>query len=183
MAERLRRRRTDVVEDIVAWVLLSAGLLGAVVAALVGWSVDAQALDRGRADAAVRTRISAVLLEDSPTLAGDAGGSRGPVYALARWEAQDGSTRSGHVSTTPDTPAGTDVPIWIDRSGAAVPAPTGPIDAAFLGAACGIGVLAAVGCALAVMWVGARRAIDTRNAARWEREWERVGPQWSRHLR
>lgn len=182
MGDRLRRR-TDLVEDVAAWVLLSAGLLGAVVAALVGWTVDAQALARGRTEALTRTPTSAVLLEDAPTPAGEAGGGRGPVYARAHWTAQDGTTRSGFVATDPGVPASASVPIWMDRSGAAVAAPTGPFEAAVLGTAGGLGALAVQWSLLALLWVGARRVVDGRNAARWEREWQRVGPQWSRHLR
>lgn len=177
--DRLPRRRTDVVEDVVVWLLMVCGLIGVLVAVLVGWGVDAGALDRGRLEAATRTRVDAVLLVDAPVLIGEGAGATGPVYVAARWVGPDGGARSGPVPADPGSAAGSTVRIWTDRGGAVVHAPAGPVDAAFLGVACGLGLLAGIGGLLGLLWAGGRRLIDIRNADAWQREWERVGPRWS----
>ena len=89
--DRLPRRRTDVVEDVVVWILMASGLIGALVAVLVGWSVDAGVLDRGRLESATRTRVDAVLLVDAPVLIGEGVGATGPEYVVARWVGPDGA--------------------------------------------------------------------------------------------
>ena len=58
-------RVTDRVEDIVAWVLMAAGLVVLVGSCMVGLTLRAQMIDRAGIESAQRTKISAVLLEAS----------------------------------------------------------------------------------------------------------------------
>jgi hypothetical protein len=70
--------------------------------------------------------------------------------------------------------AGSTVPIWIDRSGAAVPEPTSSGDAlkvATITAAMTVVVGTVV---LAALWCLLRRITVLYNCAAWEREWREV---------
>jgi len=72
------------------------------------------------------------------------------------------------------------VPVWVDRSGAVVPAPASALDAEAAGIGAGVVVVLTGGAVLAWLWWVVRRAAAARNAATWEREWARVGPVWRR---
>ena len=57
--------------------------------------------------------------------------------------------------------------------------PGSPLSAALDGLVIGIVVLG-LGCSLiAAVWMGLRRIIFNHNTRAWEREWARVGPEWT----
>ncbi|MBW0116583.1 hypothetical protein I4J48_15150, partial [Pseudonocardia sp. KRD-169] len=120
-AVRPRRRLTDVVEDLVAWMLACAGLLLLTVAVLGGIVVHAGTVERGRLESAARTSTEAVLLEDAAAAAGEYGTARGQVVVPARWLDPDGVSRTGSVTAGAGARAGAVVRIWLDRDGRVVP--------------------------------------------------------------
>ena len=168
-------RACDRVEAAFAAGLLGAFLIAAPLLALFagqwayGTSVRAQ-----RAALATRHLVPATVLAGAPAQT---------IYCCAtvrvRWTAPDGTRRTGWVPAPADAWAGSNVRVWVDRSGrrtgppltdsqvanrvilAAVAAPTA-LAIAFLGA----GVLA--------HWV-----LDRRRLAAWEAEWRVTGPRWT----
>ena len=75
-------------------------------------------------------------------------------------------------------PAGTVVPIWVDRAGKATVAPVRTANVVGSVATGVVGVLIVGGFVLGGVWVGVRGALLRVNLARWEREWEQVEPRW-----
>ena len=77
--------------------------------------------------------------------------------------------------------AGAEVPVWVDPSGAVVPAPVSPDDAQWAGLLACVAVVAAGRRRARRALVGVvRRATATRNADIGEQEWAQVGPAWRR---
>jgi hypothetical protein len=79
--------------------------------------------------------------------------------------------------------AGSTVPIWIDRSGAAVPEPMSARDAfGMAGITAGLVIVAGV-MVLAVVWAILGRVLMAYSRAAWEQEYRQVAPLWSRGKR
>lgn len=172
------RRRTDRVEDWTAWALLTAGLLVILFGCAFGIRLDDQLTARSRAEALDRTPTSAMLLEAAPTIA-SAYATLSPVGVTATWEDRFGIAHTGIVDAPQGLDVGSRVPIWVDRSGAAVSAPTTTGDALVVSAiAAGLFIAAGLGL-LALLWEVLRRVILAVNCAAWEREWRTVAPIWS----
>jgi hypothetical protein len=175
----LPRRVTDRVEDAVAWALLACALFVVAVGVVTGIAVYAASVQRASVEAAERTPTTAVLVQDVPTVP-VANPTTGRMPAAATWRDADGAVRTGVVEAGVGLVAGAEVPVWVDRSGAVVPAPVSAPDAAAAGLGAGIVVALMGGTVLAGLWWVVRRAAAARNAATWEREWARVGPAWRR---
>ncbi|MDT0610478.1 Rv1733c family protein [Streptomyces lancefieldiae] len=180
-------RTTDLVE---AWMALGTLLLILSVAPLAGALVGGAAQDalkrsvrdqhesRHRVTATVLRELERSPLGFDPENA-SAGDLRGRV--LAGWTAPDGSEHEGPVPSGLDDPhSGDRFPIWTDGRGRMV---ARPLDSA---TATTHAVLAGFGAALAVaaLCETGRRIVVwrmvRRRYARWEREWERAGPDWGR---
>ncbi|GAA1245367.1 membrane protein [Prauserella halophila] len=153
----------------------------ATVPAAVTWGGDVHAGRLGEAarDAAATHRVTAVLTADAPTSA-TTGHLRGGVHVPARWTAPDGGERTGTVSAYRGATRGSEVTIWVDRAGAVTAAPatrTGAVvDGVSAGLALWLGVLTACGLGYAMF----RLLLARSRRARWDREWERVAPDWVR---
>lgn len=178
--QRLPRRATDRIEDVVAWLLTTLGLLVAVLAATTGARLHAEVAHRVDVETQERTQVQAVLLEPAPTVLGDkARGARPlPVSVPARYPAPDGTERVADAPVPGPLPAGAAVPIWVDRSGKITTAPVraaDPMASAAMGAA---GVLIVGAIVLGGLWAVVRGTILRVNLARWEREWAQVEPRW-----
>jgi hypothetical protein len=76
--------------------------------------------------------------------------------------------------------AGHTVQIWIDRSGAAVSAPTSDADALAMATITAAITVLAGAIVLAALWGSVRRITLSYNWAAWEREWREVAAIWSR---
>ena len=171
-------RWTDRVEDMAAWVLLTAALLLVLFACILGIGIHDRLLQRGQADALDRVPASATLLESAPTLA-SAYSTGAPVKVAATWEDRWGAEHTGSVTAPPGLDKGSSVPIWVDRSGAAVPKPMTRGDAlGVAGITAGL-VIAAGVMTLAVLWAVLRRWLMAYSCAAWEQEWREVAPLWS----
>ncbi|MEU0909679.1 Rv1733c family protein [Streptomyces althioticus] len=180
------RRVTDLAE---AWLALTALLLVTLAAPLIGIltasaahaslqrSVNAQQQSRHQVTATVVRELAPAPATTDPELLGGDPSSR----VLARWTAPDGSGRREAVQARlPDPRPGDTFRIWTDGRGDRVARPMEP------GAATVHAVLAGAGAALlaAALFEGGRRTVLRRmlrgRYARWDREWDRVGPDWGR---
>jgi hypothetical protein len=175
--DRMPRRPTDRIEDLVAWLLVAAGLLALVFAGSVATAVYRDGVARSATEVVQRHEVVAELVARPVPMAGR---SR---IGTVRWTAANGTVRTGRVPVTAVRP-GTDgtLRIWVDAAGALSHPPTTPGQAVQAAAVTAVAV-ALVGLALlAGVWAGVRVLVDRSNAARWEREWARVGPRWSRRV-
>ena len=175
----LPRRVTDRVEDAVAWALLACALFVVAVGVVTGIAVYAASVQRASVEAAERAPTTAVLVQDVPTVP-VTNPTIGRMPVAATWRDADGVVHTGVVDAGVGLVAGAEVPVWVDRSGAVVPAPMSALDAEAVGFGAGVVVVLTGGAVLAWIWWVVRRAAAVRNAANWEREWARVGPAWRR---
>ncbi|KMS70873.1 membrane protein [Streptomyces viridochromogenes] len=181
------RRTTDLVE---AWVALAALLLILVVTPLVGSlvgglaqdalqeSVREQRTSRHVVTATVVRKPAGSPLEADPEAAT---GQDIRTRVVAHWTAPDGTAHQGSVITSLDTPqTGDRFRIWTDQQGRTV---ARPLDSA---TAATHAVLAGFGAALLAVGLieGGRRLVVwrmvRRRYARWDREWDKAGPDWGR---
>src|SRR4051794_1945416 len=168
LCARRTGRWTDRVEDATAWVLLAAGLLVVLLGCMFGIAVHDRLTDQARAEALDRTLAVATLLNASPTVGSDSTLST-PLETAATWRDRSGVPHTSTVPAPQGLEAGRTVPIWIDRSGAAVPEPTSDGDA--LGMATITAAITVLGGAfvLAALWRVVWRITLSRNCAAWER--------------
>jgi hypothetical protein len=173
------RRRTDRIEDVAVWILIAAGLLVVLLSCGIGFRVHDDLLERGRMESAARTPTVARLLADSSVI-NSANAASSSVMVPATWQDPSGAPRTGFIEAPRGLHAGGSVAIWIDASGAKVPAPTSAEDAVVIGLVAG-GMALGVGIGLLVgLWALIRRATLAANCARWEAEWREVAPRWIR---
>lgn len=169
------RRHDDIVE---AWIVLAVWtvvVLGGAVAGLVTAHAADEVFARQRAE---RHPVRAVLLADTPADTLATWGRGDQTWATVRWNAPDGTTRTGRTLVGTDLAAGATVTIWQDRHGRLTDRPTdrteAALEAGFLGAGAAFALTGAtVGAGAVARWRLDRRRID-----RWGREWALVGPRW-----
>lgn len=144
-----------------------------------GMSAYAQRLDDVARDEARTHAVVATLTETAP--ASTAPGSAQSVRAEARWNAPDGSERTGTVPAYRGATRGTEITVWLDRSGTPTSPPltrTGAaVDAATVGAGSWLAVLSACGVGYGVFRLLLARSRD----AWWDREWARANAEDARH--
>jgi hypothetical protein len=171
------RRPTDRVEDLVAWLLVAAGLLTLMLAGAVAGAVHGDGVARSVTEVAQRHEVVAELVARPRPVSG-----RYQV-GVARWTTADGTVHTGQVPVTAVRP-GTDgtLRIWIDATGALSRPPTTAGQAVQAAAVTFMAVALAGLALLAAAWAGSQALVDRCNAARWERDWARVGPKWSRRV-
>ncbi len=170
-------------EDVVAWLLVSLGLLGALGAVLVGVAAHDAALAPGRPGGL--TPVHVVLLADAPPAAA---GTRLIPSALpwvpVSWTSADGVEHVGELRLRAPLAAGDTVTAWSDREGRLTVRPSEhATDAAAFGVGAGLTAAALAWGLLVGAWSGVRRATAARNDAAWTREWARVEPVWRRQVR
>lgn len=180
---RPRPRVTDRVEDIVAWLLMSAWLVLLVGAWMSGYSMHARMREQAEVARASQSQISAVLVEAVPTRTGGPASVGLPVAAAVRWTSMDGSPHTGRVHVMSAAAAGSVVSVWVNRDGTITGSPSSASDAWVAGVLVGFNVLLLGSAVLVGTWIGVRRTTASVNADQWEREWAEVGPTWSRRGR
>lgn len=175
------RRRTDRIEAVLRLATVILFLVGVPIAAIVvGRQVDHMALRNAHAQQAAKHEVTAVLLERAQV-----SGAQNPYAStqmtdvLARWQPPGQSPRSGQVLAPAGTPAGSNVTIWIDASGAVTSPPPDHRD--IVG---DVTIAVVVTCIVAsVLLLGAsalaRRVLDRRRLKAWDAEWRATGPLWS----
>lgn len=173
------RRTTDRIESLAVWILIAAGLLVVLLSCGIGFRAHGEVLERGRMESAARTPAVARLLADS-TVINFANAASSSVMVPATWQDPSGSPRTGLVAAPRGLHAGGTIAIWVDASGANVPAPTSAQDAGLVGLIAG-GMALAVGIGLLLGLLAlVRRTTLAANCARWEAEWREVAPRWIR---
>lgn len=177
-ATRMPRRPTDLVEDAAAWVVLAAVLLLAVVALAVGIGTYDRIAERARVEAGERTKVTATLLAAAPAVTVQTR-YRPSIGVEAQWTGPDGASRTGRVPVAGAADAGDEVPVWVDRDGALAKPSTTGFEAVSTGIVSGLGVLLFGAAPLGLAWRLVLRATEAANSRRWEREWAKVGPDWS----
>ena len=181
-AAQLPIRPTDRVEDLVAWLLVSLGLLAGLGAVLVGAAAHDAARGPGRLSAAAP--VSVVLLADVPSAPAATQRFPSPLPRVpVSWTAADGVEQTGELGLRAPLAAGDEVTAWLDRDGrlSATP-PQHASEAVAVGVGAGLTTAAMAWALLSGMWSGVRRATAARNDAAWAREWARVEPVWSRQV-
>jgi hypothetical protein len=184
---RLPRRPIDRIEDLVLWMLITLGLLTAVLAATVASRRYDEGMHRVDLETRERTQVEAVLLDTAPQLlvVDDRGRAVRvvPVSVAVSYTAPDGTERRAVTQVAGRRDAGAVVPVWVNREGEIISAPVRGIDAV-RSAALAAGLVLAVGAAVLVgIWAGVRLAVQRFTMLRWAQEWEQVEPQWSGRAR
>jgi hypothetical protein len=172
---RFPRRATDRVEDAVAWLLAVAALVLLVVAALTGTAVHGRNAESAR----MVTQARAVLLEDAELVSAGDPSVRLPVLVEARWTDRSGTAHSGEIFVRKPAEAGTEVDVWLRADGKVSTRPLDRGHAVTAGVVAAVVVVLGGGGVLGAVWWGVRCLTAVCNARRWEREWARVGPEWS----
>jgi hypothetical protein len=172
--DRSLRRWTDRLLTVVGWVVVALAVLTVVCAGAAAASAYRDGLDRIARDAAARTMVVGVLLDDATPVSSDP--SR-PVRV--NYVDQAGRPRIGQVPVTGRLAAGTSVRIEIDGDGRVGVEPPSRGDALFSAISAGVAVVLFGALLLGLTWTGARRALTARNHLAWERQWRLVEPQWS----
>ena len=146
----------------------------------------AQLEARAEAEAAERSRVDAVLLEDAPApeAAGSGYGDREPVKVPARavWPVPGGAERQGVVLARPHTAAGTAVPVWVNRAGNVTSAPLDRSRTDSSAMMIGAVVLLGVPLATWMLYAFLRAALDAHRGRRWAQGWAAVEPEWVSRL-
>ncbi|OLT01352.1 hypothetical protein BJF90_32355 [Pseudonocardia sp. CNS-004] len=168
------RRATDRLEDVVAWLLMVAGL----VLVIVAWSTGTAVYSANVESMSTLTQTRAMLLEDAKVVTSRETGVRVPVRVEARWVDRVGFERTGELQIKDSAPAGTEVEVWIGPDGEAADASLQRENAVTAGIVTGTGLLLVGAAVLGAAWYGVRLLTASCNARRWEREWARVGPHW-----
>lgn len=127
----------------------------------------------------VRHRVIATLLRDAPPPVGRFGVSVTKALVEARWNAPDGSPRTGVVHASWGHKANSTATIWVDDSGRQVDPPlrrSQLVREEFVAAALTLAVLAFG--ALIVAHV-VQQVLDRRRMARWDAAWSAAEPLWT----
>jgi hypothetical protein len=174
------KRTSHTVEFVSRVVVLLVVLLSVPVALAVGTAVRSDLAAVARQQADERTQVTAVVTSDAVAPADASPRVRIPVPA--RWTSPDGTPVEGQVLARPTTRAGDTLVLWTTSDGR----PTGPpmTPAAVRRSTL---VLAGLGWAGTVvtavlLHVALCRLLASRADRRWEREWARVEPTWSRRV-
>jgi len=179
MRDRTLRRGTDRIEDAAAWLLTVAGMVVLIVSGVLGVGAYSQGMERVRADQAERTPATAVVLTDAKDRIVEPGSAAPFMRIPARWTDAAGAQHEGEVLARADSRAGTQVQIWLDGEGELARPPLTELGAVLNGLVLAGVVLSVGGCVIVALWKGLRRMTGAHNMRAWEREWDRVGPEWT----
>jgi hypothetical protein len=174
-------RAGDRIEAAALLIVVLAGLVMTPLALARG--SEAYADQRGATEEQHRTRqqTTAVLLADPPLLSVVSPGRvvHGKTFAQARWSVPGGDTRTGEVLAADWLRAGTELSIWVDRSGSPVDAPATSDTAVLAGLRATLTYWLAVMAVLGAGFVVLRLLLRRSRAAAWHRDWASVEPAWS----
>jgi hypothetical protein len=179
------KRRSDRLQVLARCAVVLSFLLAPPLAVAAATAATAHLQAVADAEAADRTSVHAVLLEDAPSLppsSGDAVYTVTSVQTRAVWPAPGGKNRAGIVLVPPRTPAGTAVPVWVDREGNLTRAPLDRGGIPGSANAMAMLVLIAVPVAAVTLYAVLGVALDAYRERRWERAWAAVEPDWHSRL-
>jgi hypothetical protein len=137
------------------------------------------------AQAGERSRILAVQLQDAlePTRGtGYTEVSTRTVPVRAEWRLPGGGVREGLVLAAPGAPAGSTVPVWVDRAGSLASPPLDP--SGIPGSAVAAGALPLIGLPIVtwLLYALCCLALNAYRDRRWRRDWASVEPVWKSRL-
>ena len=171
------RRSSDRIEGVVVLVLIATFVAAFVVAGFLAAHIyrSEQATEAGlRQTVAVLSWPGAIT--ETPVLHA--------ATAMATWQLSDGTTRSGLLTTEVapgiyGEPAGTSVPVWLDRSGNPAPPPQGAAGMAVGAIMAALAGVVAAATVLALCYRLCQRGLDRRRLANWSSAWAVTGPRWT----
>ncbi|MFI9508551.1 DUF3592 domain-containing protein [Nocardia sp. NPDC052566] len=170
------RRREDRVQTVVAATLTVLFLVIVPVLAIVfgGWIYRTEAV-AVQARTAQLSRVEATVTEVGKT----------PLYApvtpaKVTWRDAGDVIHNGEYPSTTMVRPGETVTIWLDRSGAIVPAPS-DTKAASKAVLLTSGVLLGVLVVFAAAYYGLRGGLDRRRLRQWESDWVIADLSWGNH--
>jgi hypothetical protein len=175
------RRRSDL---IAAWLVPAAIaiflVLGPLAAAGAMAVAHAGVTAARHAERDLRS-VPAVLLKAVPGPLMPAGGTNSwMTWTPARWTA-DSQPHAGRVPARSGTPAGSIVPVWLDRAGHVQGPPLTPGQARDRVITAVAAALAALAVLLAGLSIAGRWVLSRRRLAAWDAAWQQTGPRWT-HL-
>jgi hypothetical protein len=179
MRDRSLRRGTDRIEDVAAWLLTVIGIVVLIVAGVLSIEYYGKGMERVRSDHAERVRATAVVLADPQDRIVEPGSAAPFVSVPVRWTDPAGAQHEGEVMARSDGRAGAQVPVWLDHRGELTRPPSSELGAVLDGLAIAVAVLAMSGCVIVALWTALRCMTVAHNMRAWEREWARVGPEWT----
>lgn len=160
------RRATDRAEAGIFAGLAVAFLLGAPLIAMMAWQFAFTTVFTARdAEQAGWRPVPARLLAEAPQSYGY------NVAVRARWQAPDGTARSGWIPARPGTRAGTTVTVWTAQSGRLTRTPMSGFQAAFQADITAIMIVPCWAMLLLCAGVLSHRLLDARRLAAWDAEW------------
>jgi hypothetical protein len=171
------------VEDLVAWLMVSLGLLALVGAVVVGRAAHDAAL--GPEGVGTSTPVRAELLADAPAGPTATGPTASPPpWVPVSWTAADGAEETGEIAVRGSLRAGMIVAAWVDRDGRVTTNPPHrTAEAIALGLGAGLTITALSWALLGLGWSWLCRLTAVRNDIAWTREWAHVEPIWSGRAR
>jgi hypothetical protein len=171
------RRMSDRIE---AWLILALIVAFVPLAVLATSNVAQWVGDAGvrqlRADVSLR-QVTAELLPGTPPTGSVPGQVRSSERA--RWRL-GGVTHTGEVPAEPGVPAGTAVPIWVNRAGQIQPPQLTAAQATARTVLAAIATPPVVALLLWLAWRGLRWRLDRHRLAQWDRAWSQVERLWTR---
>ncbi|RXS71624.1 hypothetical protein EST54_00620 [Streptomyces sioyaensis] len=163
-----------------SWMILTTGVLIAVLAPAAGAVAGSAVDDASQQQSRQWHTVSAVVTKDPPASIGvePLGGAGGRPHTTVRWTAPDGTVRTGEAAVAPGVKAGDRTTVRLDRHGSVVRNPVSPEGS--LAESIAMGTVAASG--TGVVLLGAERAgahlLNRRRYAQWEKEWAEADSQW-----
>ncbi len=175
------RRGCDRVEAVALWLIIAVLLAAAPLGVMVGNRITGAENARAAHFAATHQRAVAVLHADTRS-AGGPDGAPTTTFVPAHWSVAT-HRYQGRIPVGPGLTRGAHIRIWVDASGRAVPDPPDRSRSTLDGVGVGLGVGVGTTLAAGLVWWTVLALLNRRRLARWEHEWQQVGPRWSRPRR
>ncbi|MFI5615688.1 hypothetical protein [Amycolatopsis sp. NPDC051903] len=166
-------RPSDRVQAWLVLMVILAALVAIPFSAAAGSAVYAAQQHQSARELAENRPATATLLADGPpdSVTGRSGEVSGPRPTDATWLGSDGARHIGRVNADAGTHRGDLVPIWVDRSGAVVPAPLSAEAAVVNAVAAAVGLYFVTCLALGLIHGSSVFALNRHRARKWQQEW------------
>jgi hypothetical protein len=176
------RRSTDRIEAAATVTVTVLAVLVALLATITAMRTYHRDLIHAAATTARETSVTAVLLTNAELQYGTSAeqGLTTGTSALARWALPHGQQRVAPLWVGADRHAGDRVTIWIDQHGNRADPPQTPGFVIANAAVPGVDVVVGGWVALGALWWIVCRVLSRINATRWDMQWARIEPGWSR---
>ncbi|MGW6930810.1 Rv1733c family protein [Lentzea sp. NPDC054927] len=171
----------DRIEGAVLALGVVVALLAVPVAGAVGSEIYATHESRVETEQKRRTQVSAVLVEDAPSMDGAASSEAlvETTDAVATWRTPDGLVRKGVVRAPYGAGAGTTLRIWVDLSGEPAEPPMTNQGAAFNAIFSALLLWGLIAGTMALVFGLVRFACMRVRLRWWQLEWELTAPDWT----